>query len=280
MDTQALRRKAERLLRLHTNGDLLLLVNAWDASSARIVEQAGLPAVASTSSGIANSVGYPDGELIPRDEMMYTVRNIARAVDIPVTADSEAGYGDVMGTTRAVLEAGAVGLNIEDTEGGAQVPIPEQCARIRAVRETAAASDIHMVINARCDNYLFALGDSESRFDRTVERMHAYAEAGADCLFVPDVLDEDTIGRLVQSIDRPLNILAMPGSPSIARLKQLGVRRVSLGGGPMRATMGLMRQMVDEIRTAGTYNLIAEHRMPSTEANRLMDRTAIRTTSI
>src|SRR5215470_12054641 len=181
MDIQEQSRKAAILRQLHKGPEILVLPNAWDVVSARIVEDAGFPAVATTSAGVANSLGYRDGERISREEMLQTVARIARAVKVPVTADFEAGYGTIIEemrlTAKGLVEAGAVGLNFEDVTGddeSTQVPIELQAAKIRTIRETSAAMGVPLVINARTDIYLMPIGPEESRFQRTVERLRAY----------------------------------------------------------------------------------------------------------
>jgi 2-methylisocitrate lyase-like PEP mutase family enzyme len=257
--------KATILRNMHQGPRILVLPNAWDVASARIFEDAGFPAIATTSAGIANALGYPDVERISRDEMLWMVKRIAQAVSVPVTADVEAGYGDPVGTARAVLDAGAVGMNLEDSAlGGALADLP---AQVRLIEQVRAASDI--VINARTDVYLFAVGDEATRFDRTVERLNAYRKAGADSLFAPGVRDPETIGRLAKAVNGPLNILATAGTPSIAELERLGVRRVSVGSGPMRAAMGLTKRIAKELMEHGTFASMTEGAMLYPEANAL-----------
>ena len=259
--------KAEALRKLHQGPRILVLPNAWDVASARIFEEAGFPAIATTSSGVANALGYPDIERIPRDEMIWMVKRIAGAVSVPVTADVEAGYGDPVGTARAVVDAGAVGLNLEDSSLKDPTSLADLPEQVRIIEQIRAATDL--VINARTDVYLFGIGDEGTRFERTVERLNAYRKAGADSLFVPGVRDAETIGRLVKAVNGPLNILATAGAPSIAALERLGVRRVSVGSGPMRASMGLTQRIAKELMEHGTFASMTEGAMPYKEANEL-----------
>jgi 2-methylisocitrate lyase-like PEP mutase family enzyme len=275
MNLEAQRAKAELLRRLHEGPDLLVLANPWDAGSARIFEQAGCRALGTTSAGIAFAHGYADGERLSRAEMLEAVRRIVAAVAVPVTADMEAGFGelaaDVVETVRGVLRAGAVGVNLEDAPKGAPgtlFEIAAQVEKIRAVRELAAAEGIPLVINARTDVYLDQIGAPESRFDHAVQRANAYRDAGADCLYVPGVRDAETIQRLVQAIRGPLNVLAGPGVPPVAELARLGVRRLSVGSGPMRATLGLTERIARELLDQGTYTGFTEGALPYAEANR------------
>ena len=253
--------KAISLRQMHRGTKPLLLPNVWDVASARIIEEAGFRAVATTSAGIAFSLGYPDGQRISREEMLARIGRIARAVKVPVTADVEAGYGnrpeDAAQTALGVIEAGAVGMNLEDGTGESPSPLVDlslQLEKIRAVREAALNAGVLLVLNARTDVYLDQVGPAETRYFETVSRVRAYRDAGADCVFVPGLHDSEVIAQLVRDVQCPVNILAGPGSPSIPELEKIGVARVSLGSGPMRATLGLMRRLVDELKTAGTYS--------------------------
>ena len=259
--------RAALLRRMHQGPPILRLVNVWDAAGARVVERAGFPAVATSSAGVAFSLGYPDGEVIPPGEMLAQVGRIARAVSVPVTADLEAGYRDSEATVAGMVEAGAVGLNIEDFQRGALLEAPAQAAKIQTLRRAGGRLGVPIVINARTDIYLEQIGEPETRFARAVERLRAYRDAGADCLFVPGVRDEETIARLVEALRFPLNVLAGPGSPPAARLQELGVARVSLGSGPMRAAMALMRRVAEEYRDAGTCARMLEGTIPYAEVN-------------
>jgi 2-methylisocitrate lyase-like PEP mutase family enzyme len=252
--------KAEYFRRLHQGGQILVLPNVWDVASARIVEQAGARSIATSSAGIAFALGYPDGQHIRCAEMVEAVGRIVRAVDLPVTGDFEAGYGKtieaIVENVRAVIAAGVVGINFEDGKGETFPELEDvnvQSDKIIAIREMAASVGIPIVINARTDVFLAEIGEPSGRFDHTVRRANAYRKAGADCLFVPGVIDAETIVRLVKSIDGPLNILAGPGCPAIPRLQEMGVARVSVGSKPMCAAMGLVQQIAHELLEKGTY---------------------------
>ena len=264
MDIQEQAVKADAFRKLHHGPRLLFLPNAWDVASARILEEAGHPAIATTSAGIAYSLGYADGQNISRDEMLAMVARIAKAVRVPVTADLESGYGwtaeAVSETVKAAIEAGAVGMNLEDLSGREDNPLMElllQIERIRAVRETAATMRVPFVLNARTDVFLASVGPEEARLERTVERLRAYRDAGADCLFAPGVTNLATIEKLVRAVEAPLNILALPACPPIAELERVGVARVSTGSGIMRAAMGvvqrLAKEMIDERSCASMF---------------------------
>jgi 2-methylisocitrate lyase-like PEP mutase family enzyme len=262
-DIEKQKAKANTFRALHRGPRALVLPNIWDVASARVVEEAGYPAIATTSAGVAFTLGYPDGERISRDEMLARVARIAKAVKVPVTADVEAGYGprpeDAAQTARGVIEAGAVGMNFEDgTEDPAHplIDVSLQLEKIRAIREAALKTGVLLVLNARTDVYLLQVGDPAKRYDEAVRRLVAFRDAGAECVFVPGLRDPETIQRIVQDVKCPVNVLAGPGSPTIPELEKLGVARVSLGSGPMRATLGLLSRMAEELKTSGTYKAL------------------------
>jgi 2-methylisocitrate lyase-like PEP mutase family enzyme len=270
--------RAAYFRQLHTERPLVL-PNAWDAASARVIELAGAKAIATTSAGVSWTYGRRDGQTLSRDEMLQTVRHIVQAVDIPVSADVESGYGggspeDVAETVRALIEIGAAGINLEDSPGhdGFTLLAPEAHAeRIRAARAAARSVGGDLVINARTDVFLFQVGAPETRFDAAVHRANLYRSAGADCLFVPGVIDVSTIAALVRAIDGPLNIMAMPGAPSTAELGQLGVARVSVGPAITLAALGATRRAAVELLERGTYGA-PEDSISFAEANSLSSR--------
>lgn len=245
---------------LHTADEPIVLVNAWDVASARIIEAAGARAVATTSAGVAWSLGAPDGDVLARDLAVDLVRRIAGAVDVPVTADIESGFGatpdEVGETVRAVLAAGAVGVNIEDGlhDGTPALrDVDEQCARLRAARSAADEAGVPLYVNARVDTFLRGSGG----LAETVARAYAYLGAGADGVFVPGVVDPDLVAAIVAGIPAPVNILTGPGAPSIPELAKLGVRRLSLGSSVAEAAYGVARRAAEEAYGAGTYDSLA-----------------------
>ena len=279
METAQQARKAEQLRKLHEGPRILILANAWDVISARIVEDAGFPVVATTSAGVAAVLGYPDGQRVPQREMLKFVARIARAVSVPVTADMESGYGtspaDMAEMARALVDAGAVGLNLEDVTGddeSAHVEIGLQTEKIAAVREASAAAGVPLVINARTDVYLMPIGPEETRFERTVERLRTYRKAGADCVFAPGIREKETIGRLVRAVEAPLNILLQPGGPSVAELEKLGVARASIGSGTMRAALGTSRKFAKALSEYRDHAEFMKDAVPYDEVNRLLGR--------
>jgi 2-methylisocitrate lyase-like PEP mutase family enzyme len=279
MNVQAQALKAEQLRKLHSGPKMLVLPNAWDVASARIVEDLGFPAIATTSAGIAATLGYPDGQKISRDEMLGVVARIAKAVHPPVTADVEAGYGvtvdDMTQTVKAVVAAGAVGMNLEDvtsSDESSQVDLALQLDKIRAIRKATESLGVPLVLNARTDIYLIPIGPPESRFERTVERLRAYRDAGADCLFAPGLRDAETIAKLVRALNGPLNILITTGAPTLRELEKMGVARASAGSGVMRATLGLTRRIAKEMMEAGTYTAMLDGAVPFAQMNEMLAR--------
>jgi 2-methylisocitrate lyase-like PEP mutase family enzyme len=270
--------RAAHFRQLHKNRPLVL-PNAWDAASARVIELAGALAIATTSAGISWSCGRSDGQKLRREEMIQAIRNIAQTVAVPVTADIEGGYGDgsprdVADTVQAVIAIGAAGINLEDSPGhdGQVLLAPDvHSERIRAARAAALAINCDLVINARTDVYLFQVGDPETRFDATVERANKYLAAGADCVFVPGVIDAETIAALVRAIDGPLNIMAMLGAPSVSQLGQLGVARVSVGSAIAQAALATTRRVAHELLEQGTYGK-SEDLFPFAEVNNIFPR--------
>jgi len=279
MDVRKQAEKAEQFRKLHHGPRLLFLPNAWDVASARILEEAGHTAIATTSAGIAYSLGYADGQNISRDEMLSVVARIARAVRVPVTADLEAGYGTapkaIAETVRAAIEAGAIGMNLEDLSGDEKHPLvdlPQQTEKIQAVRETGAAMGVPFVLNARTDIYLAGVGPEATRFESTVERLRAYRKAGADCVFAPGLTDLETIAKLVKAVESPLNILAAPACPPIVELEKAGVARVSTGSGIMRAAMGLVQRVAKEMIAQRSCQSMFAGATPYIDLKRMMMR--------
>src|SRR3954469_5720564 len=218
--------KADLFRRLHYEPPILVLPNAWDVASAKVL--AALPgcrALATTSAAVARSLGYEDGEQAPRDVMVAAAGRIADAVELPVTADLEAGYGDPVGTARAAWEAGLVGINFEDSPGDVLLPVDAQVSYVAAIRAAVPA----LVINARVDVFLNGSGD----VDEAVERGNAYLRAGADCVY-PILCPTPAIAELAARIDGPINILAESGVPAAFELQALGVARMTWGGGLAR----------------------------------------------
>jgi 2-methylisocitrate lyase-like PEP mutase family enzyme len=247
---------AAAFLSMH-GGPGFVLANAWDAGSARVLEQVGFPAIATTSAGIAWAAGIPDGGPMPRDVMLDAVARIVAAVGVPVSADLEAGYGDtpedVGRTVSLFVDIGAVGGNIEDAIDGTLLGVGDAVARLEAARDAAPRGQF--VLNARTDAYF--VGAKGDPFEETVGRALLYIDAGADCIFVPGVVEPDTIRRLADAIPAPLNVVAGLASTIDAHtLFSLGVKRVSLGGSLARAALSLVERAGRELLESGTLGFL------------------------
>jgi 2-methylisocitrate lyase-like PEP mutase family enzyme len=222
---------------LHQSG-LLILPNAWDAGSARVIEEAGAKAIATSSAAVDWVHGYPDGEAVPAETVLATIKEIVRTVRVPVTADIEAAYAQDATAASAfiarVIDAGAVGINIED----GTAPPDVLAAKIARIKDVAEKSGVALWINARTDVYLRRLKEGEEAYAETIARARRYRDAGADSIFVPGFVEDAAIGQLVRDVVLPLNLLAWSGLPPADRLKTLGVRRLSAGAGIGRCALG------------------------------------------
>jgi 2-methylisocitrate lyase-like PEP mutase family enzyme len=261
IDVGDLTRKAERLRTLHRGERILVLPNIWDPGGARMMEHLGYPAVATASAAVAYSLGYDDRQQITLDAMLDVVGRVARAVDVPVTADMEWGYaeepGEVAANMRRVLRAGAVGINLEDSirEGEVLFPLEFQCARIRAVREMARQEGVPLFINARTDVFWPRVpGTDAEKFDEAVRRARAYREAGGDAFYPILLGDLATIRRLQEAIEMPLNILAPTAGAGLRELEDAGVARVSLGPALIWASLTTMRNIAVGLQNYGSFD--------------------------
>jgi 2-methylisocitrate lyase-like PEP mutase family enzyme len=239
-DVAGLAEQAEALRRLHAGPRPLVLPNAWDVASARLVVRAGFPVVATSSGAVAAALGYDDNDSMPADEVFGAIARIARRVPVPVTADIEAGYGlSPKELVERLLDAGAVGCNLEDTDhhgGAGLVDAGEHAERLRAVRHAAAEAGVGIVLNARVD-VLRLDGDLRELFEEGVRRARLYLQAGADCVFPIRLADDESIDEFVRRVEGPVNVVGA-GAPSLGRLAQLGVRRVSFAGFLMNQLYG------------------------------------------
>lgn len=256
--------RAQLFRSLHTPATPLALANAWDPASARLVEDAGATAVATTSAGVAWALGAPDGNQLDRERAIALIARVVAAVNVPVSADIESGFGadpaEVGETVRRVIAAGAVGVNIEDAHSQPSAPLrptAEQAERIAAARAAADAAGIPLYINARVDTYLLGVGEEGSRLQETLDRARAYLAAGADGVFVPGITDLPVVTALTAGIEAPVNILAGPGAPSVEVLSKAGVARVSLGSSIAAAAYAVVRRTTRELLGTGTYTELA-----------------------
>jgi 2-methylisocitrate lyase-like PEP mutase family enzyme len=258
--------KAELFLNYHHDKEILVLLNSWDIGSSKLIEASGYKAIATTSMGIAASFGYPDCQVIQLSEMIQVITGIVNAVQVPVTVDIEAGYGnnlqEIIDSVKEIIATGIVGINIEDSIDLSPVLIDEMtfCERISAIRALSDSLGFHLVINARTDSFYTSSGSLREKLYESIKRGNKYREAGADCIFVQPVWEKETISTLVKEINAPINILANPGiggglPPSVRELQDLGVARLSLGSGLMKATLALIKKVADELSKKGTYKI-------------------------
>lgn len=267
---------AQHFHTLHHQPEMLILPNAWDAGSALLFAKAGFGAVGTTSAGIAYALGYPDGQCIGLLDVLDIEQKMLRCLQVPLSVDIESGYDEdpeqVAENVRQVIQAGAVGINLEDSlpaNKTALLTLDEQCARIRVLRALKADLGIPFFINARTDMFWLSIGAAEQRFSNTVERCRAYIAAGADGIFVPGQLEATTIRKLVDALDAPLNILALSTNPTINALQALGVKRVSLGSGPARAALGLVQKLAAELLDQSSPCSMYKIAIPYDEMNSL-----------
>lgn len=269
--------KAELFLKYHHDKEILVLLNSWDIGSSKLIEASGYKAIATTSMGIAAALGYSDCEVITLSEMIGVISGIVKAVQVPVSVDIEAGYGNntdqVIESVKKIIATGIVGINIEDSINLSPVLIDENefCERISAIRALSDSLGFHLVINARTDSFYVSSGSLQEKLSESIKRGNKYREAGADCIFVQPVFERETIKTLVNEINAPINILANPtigvGSPlSINELQDLGVARVSLGSSLMKATLALIKKVADELSEKGTYNILLDTLTPLPDA--------------
>ncbi|HCY77804.1 MAG TPA: isocitrate lyase/phosphoenolpyruvate mutase family protein [Ignavibacteriales bacterium] len=269
--------KAELFLKYHQDKEILVLLNSWDIGSSKLIEASCYKAIATTSMGIAASLGYPDCQIIQLSEMIEVITGIVNAVQVPVTVDIEAGYGnninEVIDSVKKIIATGIVGINIEDSIDLNPVLIDEMefCERISAIRALSDSLGFHLVINARTDSFYTSLGSPREKLSESIKRGNKYREAGADCIFVQPVWERETISTLVKEINAPINILANPTigagvTPSIRELQDLGVARVSLGSSLMKAALALIKKVADELSEKGTYNILLDTLTPIPDA--------------
>jgi 2-methylisocitrate lyase-like PEP mutase family enzyme len=269
--------KAEMFLKFHQGKEILVLLNSWDIGSSKLIEACGYKSIATTSMGIAASLGYPDCQVIQFSEMIEVITGIVNAVQVPVTVDIEAGYGnnlnEIIDSVKKIIATGIVGINIEDSIDLNPVLIDEMefCERISAIRSLSDSLGYHLVINARTDSFYTSLGSTQEKLSESIKRGNKYREAGADCIFIQPVWEKETISTLVKEINAPINILSNPGigaglPPSVRELQDLGVARLSLGSSLMKATLALIKKVADELSEKGTYNILLDTLTPLPDA--------------
>jgi 2-methylisocitrate lyase-like PEP mutase family enzyme len=265
--------KAELFMKYHHDKEILILCNSWDVGSSKLIEACGYKAIATTSMGIAASMGYPDCQIIQLSEMIEVITGIVNGVQVPVTVDIESGYGnninEIIESIKKIIATGIVGINIEDSIDLNPILIDELefCERISAIRALSDSMGFHLVINARTDSFYTSLSSPREKLLESIKRGNKYREAGADCIFVQPVGEKETISTLVKEINGPINILSNPtigvGSPlSVSELQDLGVARLSIGSSLMKATLALIKKVADELSQKGTYDILLDTLSP------------------
>jgi 2-methylisocitrate lyase-like PEP mutase family enzyme len=259
--------KSRRLRELVRAPEILVMPGAYDVLSARLFEQMGFQAIQCTSGGIAAALGYPDGEVMSREQTVGITGKIVAAVSLPVNADAERGYGDekeIGETVRDLIAAGTAGMNLEDGAGGKQggarglVELSDQLRKIAAVMETKRALGSEFFLNARVDALMVMTDDPKKALDEAVRRGNAYAEAGGDCIFFMQAVSRDVISRLVKEVKAPISVLAGPQTPGVSELQDLGVARVSYGSAFLKAAIGATKRLASEIREQGTITALKD----------------------
>jgi 2-methylisocitrate lyase-like PEP mutase family enzyme len=268
--------KAEAFRKMH-KGEVLLLPNAWDVPSARIFEDSGFKAIATSSAGMMVSLGYPDGQRIPADEFLSVVRKVATVLHVPLSVDTVSGFGEepdsVAKFIGKVIQAGAVGINIEDFDHESRTmrPLEKQLGRLKALVKLRDESDVRFVINARTDSFRFAPGDESDRFDEAVRRGRVYRDAGADCIYPMGLVGARHIESYVKSLESAVNVMVRKGLPPVGELKRLGVARLSFGPSASYAAFGLLKRASREVLESGTYTTLTEGAINFEELNSLAE---------
>jgi len=267
--------KAEDFRSLHDRREILVLPNAWDVPSARVFEDEGFPAVATSSAGMLVSLGYPDGEEIPPKDFDVAIRRIARVLSVPLSADVVGGFGDtpegVARSVRAVIRAGAVGINIEDFVHSTKrlLPVEKQRAKLRELIRLREALKVPFVINARTDALRYAPGNDDEKLEEAIRRAETYRDLGVDCVYPMGLTDATSISRFVRALDFPTNVMVRKALPTVPELKRLGVARVSFGPAASYAAMGLLRRASREVLEKGTFSSLTEGAINFDELNSL-----------
>ncbi len=267
--------RAEDFRALHRKDRILVLPNAWDAASARVFENAGFPAVATSSAGMMVSLGYPDGEVIDRNEFVKAVSRIAKLLTLPLSVDVVAGFGEtpdeVVATVRDVIKAGAVGVNIEDFIHAEKrlFPVEMQIEKVKAVKRLGESMKVPIVINARTDALRYLGGDDNAKLKEAIRRASAYRDAGADCVYPMGLVDPTLISTFVKAVRFPTNVMVRKGLPPVKDLERLGVARISFGPSASYAAMGLLKRISREVLENGTYDSLLDGSISYDELNSL-----------
>lgn len=267
--------KAEYFRSLHHGSGVLVLPNAWDVPTARLLESVGFRAVATTSAGMMVSLGYEDGERIPFPEFLSVVSRIARVLTVPMTVDAVAGFGvgvrEVVGSVRQIVGAGAVGINIEDFEHESKklFRVEDQVEKIKAIKSLGETTGVDLVINARTDAFRYAEGEEEDRFKEALRRGESYRDAGADCVYPMGLTQSSLIKEFVRALDFPVNVMLTNSTPSVRELEALGVKRLSFGPAATYAVMAFLKKAAKEVLEKGTYTTLTAETITYDELNSL-----------
>lgn len=270
--------KAKRLYDLHHNGKLLILPNIWNSLGALLLQDTGYPAVATASASVAFANGYDDGENIPFSQLLSILKSITEKVNIPVTADIESGYAEndqqLKQNIRQLIEAGVAGINIEDTDKrtGVLLPVEVQCEKIKLIKKVSEEMDTIVFLNARTDVYLRSQSNDEAhnKLEETIKRGLAYKAAGADC-FYPIIMHEaEDINSTIQQLQMPVNIIVMPGIPSLTELEKMRVARVSLGPGFLKYAVKAMKNLAEKLISQEGINDIIDNEITSAYIKKLV----------
>ena len=277
MLSDARNQRAEKLHSLHHQDQLLVLPNVWDVMSTRLLTNLGFPAIATASAAVAFSRGYDDGQKIPLQEMLDAIRTVASSTHLPVTADFEQGYSDTLDglrdNIRALIDTGAVGLNLEDSlvEGGELRPLEEQAERIHSIRDVANADGVPLLINARCDLFLANVEEPiGGKVEESISRGQAYARAGANCFYPILLNDVASLERICQSVELPVNVLATPSTAPQETLLKIGVRRLSLGPGWLKAGVTELVKVAENLFNGGRFAEDAKRCLSSPRVKELL----------
>jgi 2-methylisocitrate lyase-like PEP mutase family enzyme len=267
--------KAEEFQDLHRSKRLFILPNALDVPSARLFEGLGFPAVATSSAGLMVSLGYPDGQTIPKKEFFSAIAKIARALSLPLSADIVAGFGStpkqVVSTVRSVIKAGAIGVNIEDFEHSTKklFSLESQVMKLQAVKKLGRSMGMPFVLNGRTDAYRFAEGNDEARLKEAIRRAKAYRNAGCDCVYPMGLVDHGMIKCFVEALDCPVNVMVRKGLPTVGELDSIGVKRVSFGPAASYAIFGFLERACQQVLETGTFSSLTDGAISFDDLNSL-----------
>ena len=278
MDKQKQNKFADNFRKMHKKDDIIILPNASYVASAVIFEKTGFKAVGTTSACVSHSLGYSDGQRITKKESLYLVEKIVNRINIPLTVDFEGGYAttskEIANNVRELIQTGAIGINFEDSTPdsiNSLTSLSVQTDKLKAIASIKNDLGIDFFINARTDVYWLSIGKEEKRFEMAIDRATAYIDAGADGIFIPGNLSKDLLKDLVKSIDAPLNVLPSKTNYSINDLKNIGVKRVSTGSGPVRSSLAIIKDISEELFTKKTLNVMFNTTISYEDANKLFD---------